>query len=272
MPSITTNDDVRLDYLESGDPLGRPVVLVAGFKAAATTWMLQQDALVAAGCRVLALDRRGHGTSQAPEYGNRMSRHGKDLDEFLTALSLDKPVIVGGSMGGSTIWAFASLFGTDRLGGVVTVDQTPKMLNTDDWSYGFYGYDRSNMGTTFEHGVPPTGRGTPLEQRGERLLRVMKAMNIDPTRSTPVTFTPSELALLGDHAVQDWRDVIARFTVPSLFVAARDSELWPCEHASQSAALNELASSVVIENCGHAANIEQPDEFNAVVTEFLARV
>ena len=272
MPSITTNDNVRLDYLESGDPNGRPVVLIAGFKAAATTWVLQQDALIAAGCRVLAFDRRGHGTSEAPAYGARLSRHGKDLEEFLTALSLEDAVLVGGSMGASTIWAYAGLFGTERIAGAVTVDQTPKMLNTADWPHGFYGFDRATMGTTFEHGVPATGHGTPLAERGERLQRVMKAMNIDPTRQTPVVLTPADLALLGDHAVQDWRDVIARFTVPSLFVAARESEVWPCSHAEASAALNGQARSHVIEHCGHAANIEQPDEFNALLTDFLSQI
>lgn len=155
MPGIITSDGVRLDYAETGDPSGRPVVLIAGFKAAATSWVLQQDALVGAGLRVIAFDRRGHGTSEAPSFGARMSRHGKDLGDLLGALALQDAVVVGGSQGGSTIWAYSSLFGTDRLAGVVTVDQTPKMLNTADWAYGFYGYDRPVMGTMFEHGVPP---------------------------------------------------------------------------------------------------------------------
>jgi hypothetical protein len=38
MPLITASDGARLGCLESGDPFGRPVVLVAGFKAPATSW------------------------------------------------------------------------------------------------------------------------------------------------------------------------------------------------------------------------------------------
>jgi pimeloyl-ACP methyl ester carboxylesterase len=64
MASITTSDGVRLDYTESGDPTGMPVVLIAGFRAAATSWLYQVPALVEAGYRVLALDMRGHGTSE----------------------------------------------------------------------------------------------------------------------------------------------------------------------------------------------------------------
>lgn len=50
------------------------------------------------------------------------------------------------------------------------------MLNTEDWAYGFYDYERPVMGTMFEHGVPPTGRGTPPAERGERLVRLMAAI------------------------------------------------------------------------------------------------
>jgi pimeloyl-ACP methyl ester carboxylesterase len=40
-------------------------VLVAGFTAAATSWALQGDALVAAGFRAIAVDRRSHGAGRA---------------------------------------------------------------------------------------------------------------------------------------------------------------------------------------------------------------
>ena len=64
-----------------------------------------------------------------------------------------------GSMGGSTIWAYCDLFGTDRLRAVVTIDQTPKMINDDGWAFGFDGLTRDNIGTFFDHGIPGTGRG-----------------------------------------------------------------------------------------------------------------
>ena len=80
------------------------------------------------------------------------------------------------------------------------------------------------------------------------------------------------LALLRDHAVQDWRDVIARMDVPSLLVAGRDSELWPSEHAAAAAAFNPQARVAVIDDCGHAVNAEQPDSFNALLGQFLTQV
>jgi non-heme chloroperoxidase len=272
MPSITTSDAVRLNYTDEGDPAGRPVVLVAGFLAAATSWLYQVKPLVAAGYRVLALDTRGHGLSDKPAWGNRMARRAKDLEDFLSELGLTGVTLVGQSMGGNTVWSYLGLFGTARVSSVVIVDQTPKMLNSDDWPHGFYGFDRSTLGETFAEGVPSTGHGTPMLKRGWRLIRLVRAMHIRSAADLkPAPLTPGELALLQDHAFDDWRDVIARTDVPVLFVAGAESEVWPSSHAAAAAEYNDLAASVVIDDAGHATNIEQPGVFNGLLLEFLAR-
>jgi pimeloyl-ACP methyl ester carboxylesterase len=270
MAQFTTGDDVRLHYDDQGS--GTPIVLIAGFRAAATSRLYQTEFLVDHGFRVISFDRRSHGLSEDPGYGHRMARHGRDLAELLAAAHLtgnNDVVLVGGSMGASTIWSYLDLFGTRGLRAVVTIDQTPKMSNEDGWEYGFYGYRADNLGTFFAAGPPDTGRGTPIDQRGARLERLVAVLKLQPS-TTPATPLPATaLALLRDHAVQDWRDVIARIPIPALFVAGRDSELWPCEHAPAAAALNPLAQWIVIEDCGHAANIEQPEQFNAAVLDFL---
>lgn len=270
MPHFTTSDGVRLHYLDEG--AGLPVVLVAGFMAPATSWFALQEALLAAGYRVLALDRRGHGASEDPPFGARMSRHGQDLADFLAALDLTDVHLVGGSMGASTIWAYLDLQGTRRVRSIVTVDQTPKMLNSSDWSHGFYGFTADNMGTLFADGVPDTGRGMLLTRRPDLVDVVARLL---PHRARagdapPRSLSGHQLALLLDHAVQDWRDVVARLDVPSLFVAGRDSEYWPPAHATAAAADNSCVDAVVIDDCGHAVNLERAAEFNAVALEFIA--
>ncbi|MGV8875084.1 MAG: alpha/beta fold hydrolase [Rhodococcus sp. (in: high G+C Gram-positive bacteria)] len=59
---------------------------------------------MAAGYRVLALDRRGRGDSESPSYGASMKRHGQDLANFLVAVEITDAVLIGGSMGASTVW------------------------------------------------------------------------------------------------------------------------------------------------------------------------
>jgi len=272
MPSITSSDQVRLNYTEFGNPSGRPVVLLAGFMAASTSWMFQTAALANAGYRVLAFDARGQGESQKPNYGYRLARRGKDLADFLEALDLRDAVLVGQSMGASTIWSYLGLFEPTRVSAVVSIDQTPRMLNSDDWRQGFYGFTRETLGTHFEHGVPDTGVGTPMMKRGMRLVRLIRAAKIRPGSAKPVPLDGNEMALLNDHSLQDWRDVVTRLTVPALFVAGAESEFWPAEHAAAAVALNERAEFAVIANAGHATNIEQHRDFNRVVLAFIARL
>jgi non-heme chloroperoxidase len=288
---ITASDGTRLHYVESGDPSARPVVLIAGFKAAASSWRYQVKPLTRAGHRVIAFDRRGHGGSEVgPATGadgasaHTMQRHGADIGDLLEQLDLEDATLVGQSMGGNAIWAhLASSTGVDaggdgvggsagpsgRIRDVVIVDQTPKMLNSEDWAFGFYDYDSSNADTMFAAGIPDPGR-FPAKSKGlVRIARVLKAMEL-PKGGKP-SFTGAELDLLNDHAKRDWRPSIAAAAVPAFFIAGAESEFWPSAHAEASAALNPLASSTVIERDGHATNIEQPARFNEELLAFLTR-
>ena len=267
MTSIHADDGVRLEYGAHGDPAGRPVVLLAGFKAAAASWRYQVPALADAGYRVLSVDLRGHGLAERPATGVDMARRGRDVANVLEALDVREATLVGGSMGASTIWSYLGQVGAERVAAVVSVDQTPKMLNTADWPHGFYGYTEADADTYFADGIPATGHGTPMLRRGRRLLRLLRAM-----KGAERELTPGELALLQDHAKADWRPVIAATQVPMLFVAGADSEFWPSAHAAAAAALAPRGESAVIAHDGHAANIEQPKAFNAGLRDFLARV
>jgi non-heme chloroperoxidase len=266
MPRFSTNDGVSLAYTDTGD--GPPVVLVNGYTAPATAWALTEDALLAAGYRVVGFDRRATGESETTMFGQRMARHGRDLGELLAHLGLEAPALVGASMGGNVICAYVDQFGTEALSRIVIVDQTPKMLNTEDWPHGFYGFDASNAGTMFAHGVPPREHGRPLEESRSAILRLVERLGTTPAYRDPAA--PETIHLLADHALQDWRDVVQRAAVPVLMVAGRGSQVWPCEHAAAAVAGNPLGRSVVIEDSGHPVNIDQPDRLNQVLLDFLA--
>lgn len=111
MSSFTADDGVTVFYddvaptggTEGGGPLP-PVVLHHGFAADAhTNWVATGvvDALVAAGRRVVALDARGHGRSDAPHdpsaYGE--GRMARDLARLVDVLGVPEIDLVGYSMG-----------------------------------------------------------------------------------------------------------------------------------------------------------------------------
>lgn len=256
---------MSLSYSDEGH--GRPVVLVHGYTAPASAWVLTVDALLAAGHRVVAFDRRAHGDSETPAHGQRMGRHGRDLGELLEHLDLHDAVVVGASMGGNTLWAYVDQFGPARLAAAVVVDQTPRMLNDVTWPHGFYGYDATNAATLFADGVPQTGRGRPVDQTGEAVAQLAERLGGMPAFRDSAA--PETLPLLLDHALQDWRDVVRRFPLPLLMLAARDSQVWPCEHAEAAVAGTAQGRALVIEDCGHAISIDQPDRFHEVLLHFL---
>jgi pimeloyl-ACP methyl ester carboxylesterase len=197
-----------------------------------------------------------------------MERHGADIGDVIDTLALQDATVVGQSMGGNSIWA---LLAAGRVGGIrdiVIVDQTPKMLNSDDWAYGFYDYDAANADTYFATGIPDPKRHSIGSKGPARVARLLKAMDL---KAAKAGFTPAELTLLNDHAKRDWRPTIAASQVPVLFVAGRESEFWPCEHAAAAASRTPLGESAVVEKAGHATNIEQPKAFNAGLLSWLAR-
>lgn len=259
---FTTNDNVKLGYTDKGG--GTPVILIAGYSAPATSWYDQEKVLLKNGYRVIAFDRRSHGSSENPPFGQDMATHGKDLAALIHHLQLEKTFLIGQSQGASTMWAYVSQFGTKNLYGLISVDQTPKMLNDDEWPYGMVGLNAQTRPTFFDKPLPnPTNKPVSKLIVLMMVLRGPKYLKFDREGTKP---------LLLDHADSDWRETIQRTDVPTLFVAGSASPFWPKEHATASAALCPQGEVAIIEGSGHAVNWECPHEFDAVMLDFLSRV
>lgn len=246
---IRTSDGVDLHVIDEGT--GPAVVLLPGYGAAARSWTLQIGAL-RDDYRVIAVDRRQHGRSDRPAHGQRMSRHATDVEEIFDALGLEDVLLVGSSMGANVSLAFVDSFGCDRLRGLVLVDQTPKMINDDDWQLGFFGLTWQSADSwvrSFPEGVeafhsPPD----------DELL----AMTLD---GPPFSIDDSR-ALLRDHTYADWRDMLPRVTVPVTAMAGRHSPVWPWESSQWMAEAAPNGELIVFEESGHVPMIEEPQAFN----------
>src|SRR5215207_6660679 len=258
---LTTDDGVKLGYRDQGT--GIPVILLAGYSAPATSWYREEKALLRHGYRVIAFDRRSHGSSENPQQGQDMATQGRDLDALIRHLQIKKAFLVGQSQGASCMWSYISQFGTDHLYGGISIDQTPKMINEESWTYGMTGLNRETRPTFFDTPLPtPNRKSLTLFLIGV-LLRGRKYLNFDHERTKP---------LLLDHADADWRETLRNTGVPVLFVAGEASPFWPREHAAVSAALCPKGESAVVPGSGHAVNWECPKEFNALMLDFLSRV
>jgi pimeloyl-ACP methyl ester carboxylesterase len=116
MPT-TTNDGVEIAYDVTGD--GPVLVLVHGITESRRAW----DPLVpdlATDHTVVAVDVRGHGESAFAATYDSQAMAG-DVAAVLAALELDDPLVVGHSMGGIVVTAFAA---DHACRGVVNIDQS----------------------------------------------------------------------------------------------------------------------------------------------------
>jgi pimeloyl-ACP methyl ester carboxylesterase len=111
--------DLTLHYAQWGEQ-GRALILVHGITANAYCFQAFADAL-ANDHRVFAYDLRGRGDSDKPETGYGIPMHAADLAELIDTLGLDRPVVVGHSLGAMLSLYFAAHY-PDKLSQLVMID------------------------------------------------------------------------------------------------------------------------------------------------------
>ncbi|KRA24589.1 bromoperoxidase [Microbacterium sp. Root61] len=123
--------DVSLYYTDQGS--GSPVVLIHGFPLNGESWGKQQAALLEAGYRVIAYDRRGFGDSSKPGSGYDYDTFAADLHALIQQLDLRDAALVGFSMGTGEIARYLGTYGSGRVAKAAFFGSLePYLLKTDD--------------------------------------------------------------------------------------------------------------------------------------------
>ncbi len=123
--------DIELYYTDQGS--GQPVVLIHGFPLNGESWGKQQAALLDAGYRVIAYDRRGFGASSKAGSGYDYDTFAADLHALMEDLDLKDAVLVGFSMGTGEIARYLSRYGSARVAKAAFLGSLePYLLKTDD--------------------------------------------------------------------------------------------------------------------------------------------
>ena len=274
--SIETNDGVRIHYVDAGR--GEPLLLLPGFSQSAAEFSKQVDDL-RRDYRVIAVDHRGHGRSEKPNHGYRVSRLAADLRDLIQALDLQNVTILGHSLGCAVIWCYWDLFGGERISRLVLVDQaavTSAELVPPD--------EATELGAIFSADM---AFGIAAELRGTEAIATSKA--IVETIHTPALSTedlawivdqnlllPRQYAvtLHLDHYGNDLRDVLPRISVPTLVIGGAASIFDPRVAQWVAAQIPDAQCRIFSEAEGgsHLMFWENPQLFNAVVREFLRSV
>ncbi|KAF5039668.1 Non-heme chloroperoxidase [anaerobic digester metagenome] len=130
MPYVTVGKEnsgtIDLYYEDHG--AGRPVVLISGWPLSSKSWEKQVPALLDAGYRVVAYDRRGFGNSAKPTSGYDYDTLAEDLHKLMTELDLTDATLVGFSMGGGEVARYLGTYGSDRVDSAVFISAIPPFL------------------------------------------------------------------------------------------------------------------------------------------------
>src|SRR6478672_8023606 len=110
---------LSLYYEDHGS--GSPVVLIHGYPLSSTSWEKQIPALLDAGHRVIAYDRRGFGKSSQPTTGYNYDTFAEDLHQVVTHLKLKQFALVGFSMGGGEVARYIGKYGTKDVSKAVII-------------------------------------------------------------------------------------------------------------------------------------------------------
>jgi pimeloyl-ACP methyl ester carboxylesterase len=269
MPHITTDDGVKLFYQEVG--AGIPIVFVHEFAGDVRSWEAQFRHF-GQRYRCIAYNARGFPPSDVPDSVGRYSqtRARDDIRAVLDGLKIDKAHIVGLSMGG---------FATLHFG--FTYPDRARSLVIGGCGYGA-APDQRNKFT--EEAEAAAARFAEIG-----MAKAAEAYALGPTRVQYQNKDPRgwrEFAdQLADHSSEgsaltmrgvqsrrpslyDLTDEMKTITVPTLIMTG--DEDWAClEPGILMKKTIPSAGLVVMPNCGHAINLEDPGEYNRQLDNFL---
>lgn len=238
---------------------GRPLVFVNGFGSYKEIWCDQVKSF-SRRYQTVCFDARGQGESTG-SVAQSLETQAADLNQMLTQLHLQKPVLIGHSMGASVIWAWRQAHPNVPIGGIIVVDQSPKMMNDATWHYGFVDLtvDTAQMQLVSPRPGHETLRGMDPSVLSA-FLRAESAHPFDRSAGQP---------LLKDHFYADWRQTAINEAAPVLYVCAAQSPYFPIDYGPWLEQQNERLRAVVLQNCGHDIMAEVPAAFDQTLRHFL---
>ena len=242
-------------HIDDGGAGDLAVVFVHAFGGNTTHWAAQLEHLRQKR-RAVALDLRGHGLSRRPADGDyRMESLAGDIDAAVSSIGLHRFVLVGHSMGGSAVIAYAALH-PERVAGLVLVDTgNPKQIPEEQKREYISALESDPyavvMETYFEEILAGSTPGVRKKIMGE--IRNMPKEVAVPLVKEQLRFDPLS-ALSCDHG-------------PGLAIVTPANDM--------PYSLHNLISDfphVVMTGTSHWLQLDKPKEFNYILDKFLSDI
>jgi non-heme chloroperoxidase len=264
---------IHLYYEDHGS--GQPVVLIHGYPLNSASWEKQVPALLKAGYRVVAYDRRGFGKSSQPATGYNYDTFAEDLHKLIQHLKLRDFVLVGFSMGGGEVARYIGKYGSKEVSKAVIIGGVPPyLLKTADNPEGVDGAvfegiqkavsaDRYAFFTDFFKNFYNTDVNL-----GKRVSEqaVQASWNV-----AAIASAIASLACVPSWH-EDFRKDLEKINVPTLVVHGDADRIVPFSAAGQrTAKLVKAAELVVIKDGPHNIAWTHADELNTALLQFLGK-
>jgi non-heme chloroperoxidase len=275
MPFVTVGKEnsgsVDLYYEDHGS--GKPVFLIQGYPVRGEFWYKQTAALLAAGYRVIAYDRRGFGKSSQPTAGYNYDTFAEDLRSLITHLNLRDFCLVGFSMGGGEVARYLGKYGSKDVSKAVIISGVPPfLLKTADNPEGvdgsvFAGIEKAVAADrySFFTGFFQNFYNSDVFL-GKRVSEQAVQANWNLAASSSAT---ASLACVATWH-EDFRQDLARIDVPTLVIHGDADRILPITAAGlRTAKLIKGARLLVVKDGPHCITWTHAEEVNAELLNFL---
>jgi pimeloyl-ACP methyl ester carboxylesterase len=260
-------------YWQRGDT-GSPVILIHGLGASADIWMHNIEAL-ARRHRVYAPDVVGFGKTDKPDTEYSAALFPTFINDFMRTLNIEKPTLVGNSLGGGIALQYALLY-PEKVDKLVLVDSAGfgadaplplRLVSLPLVGELMTRPSRFEAYVYFRHAVYDPAVLTrefvdiyheihALPGNQTSLLKVIRSI---------LSFRGGNREMLGPVMSN-----LHRITHPTLILWGTHDKVLPLRHAAVGKERMPNAQLHIFDHCGHMPQYEKPEEFNQVVEAFLS--
>ena len=272
MTFVTTTDGTRIFVKDWGAKDAQPVVFSHGWPLSADAWDGQMLFMLQNGYRVIAHDRRGHGRSDQPGFGNDMDTYADDLAAVMDALDLHNAIMVGHSTGGGEVAHTIGRHGTARVAKAVLVGAVPPiMVSTPQWPNGLdiAVFDGIRKGVADNRSQFYLDLALPFFGFNREGVAVNEGLRHSFWAQGMQGGIVGQYACIREFSEVDYTEDLRKIDVPLLVIHGDDDQIVPIAHAGElTAKIAPNATFKVYPGAPHGLAATHQDKLNADLLAF----